>query len=157
MHGLAPVIDATTRLVILGSFPGGASLAAAQYYAHPQNHFWRIVGTVLGEPLVSMPYTQRLECLLARQIGLWDVYQACDREGSLDSAIRNARVNDFAQMLTRAPELSRVCHNGKASARFAPVLESLGLQTRVLPSTSPANASWSFEAKLAVWREALSI
>jgi len=156
LRGLAPVLDRHSRIVILGSFPGGASLAAAQYYAHPQNQFWRILGAVLDAPLSSLPYAQRLDVLLSHNVGLWDVYDACDREGSLDSAIRNARPNEFAQLLALAPQLQRVCHNGKASGRFAPQLQALGLQTHVLPSTSPANASWRFEAKLAAWRQALT-
>lgn len=156
LQGLEPVVDEGTRIVVLGSFPGGASLAAAQYYAHPQNHFWRIVGAVLDLPLREWPYERRLQALLERGIGLWDAYAACDREGSLDSAIRNAQPNMFKRLLDAAPELERVLHNGKTSGRFAPAFAEHGLDVRVLPSTSPANASWTFEAKLDAWRAALT-
>src|SRR4051812_25626492 len=91
-----PVIDRNTHALILGSFPGAASLAAQQYYAHPRNQFWRLLSAVLGEDLVSLPYERRLKRVLAYHVGLWDVIAACEREGSLDSAIRHPRSNDFA-------------------------------------------------------------
>lgn len=152
--GLPPVIARHTRLVVLGSFPGVASLNAGQYYAHPRNHFWPIVGTLLGLDLAALPYDQRLAALRAHGLGLWDVYAACRREGSLDSAIEAAEPNDLASLRQRAPGLCAIAHNGGESARQRRVTEALGLPVYRLPSTSPANASWSFERKLAAWREA---
>lgn len=152
--GLPPVIARGTRLVVLGSFPGVASLAAAQYYAHPRNQFWPLVGTLLAEALATMPYAQRLERLRARGLGLWDVYARCRREGSLDSAIEDAELNDLASLRRRAPGLVAVAHNGGESARQRRHTQALGLPVWRLPSSSPANASWSFERKLAAWREA---
>jgi hypoxanthine-DNA glycosylase len=153
LHGLPPVIARQTQLVLLGSFPGAASLAAGQYYAHPRNQFWPLLSALLGEELVPLPYAQRLQRLRARGVGLWDVIAACRREGSLDSSIRDAMYNDLAGLRRRAPGLVAVAHNGGESARAMRITGQLGLQVYRLPSSSPANASWSFERKLAAWRE----
>src|SRR5687768_2291395 len=95
-RGFPPVVDARIETLILGSFPSVASLGKAQYYGHPQNHFWRLVGAVIEAPLAEMEYEDRLQTLLAHRIGLWDVIGSCAREGSLDSSIRSLRHNDFA-------------------------------------------------------------
>jgi hypoxanthine-DNA glycosylase len=153
LRGLPPVIGRHTRLVVLGSFPGMASLAAGQYYAHPRNQFWPLLSALLAEDLGVLPYAQRVQRLRARGIGLWDVIAACEREGSLDSAIRNPVYNDLASLRRRAPGLQAVAHNGGASARLMPVTAALGLAVYQLPSSSPAHAGWSFERKLQAWRE----
>ncbi len=150
--GLPPVVGAATRLVVLGSFPGEASLRAGQYYAHPRNQFWPLLGTLWGCELAARPYAERLAEIDARGLGLWDVYAACRRAGSLDSAIRDAVPNDLHSLRRRAPRLAAVAHNGGESARAAAVTASLGLAVHRLPSTSPANASWSFARKLDAWR-----
>ncbi|MGC4079707.1 MAG: DNA-deoxyinosine glycosylase [Rubrivivax sp.] len=154
--GLAPVADARTRLVVLGSFPSIASLGAAQYYAHPRNHFWPILSALWGLDLRALPYPERLHEVLRHGLGIWDVYAACRREGSLDTAIEDAELNDFAALRRLAPQLHVVAHNGGESARAMPRLQALGFEALRLPSTSPANASWSFERKLAAWREAFA-
>lgn len=151
--GLPPVIARDTRLVVLGSFPGVASLQAGQYYGHPRNHFWPILSALWGVDLSVMPYRRRLAELRARGLGLWDVYAACRREGSLDSAIEAAEPNDLASLTRRAPGLRGVAHNGGESARAMAVTQALGVPVWRLPSTSPANASWSFERKCAAWAE----
>jgi len=153
LQGLPPVIARHTRLVVLGSFPGAASLAAAQYYAHPRNQFWPLLSALWGEDLLALGYAQRLQRLRVHGLGLWDVIAECRREGSLDNAIRDARWNDLASLRRRAPGLVAVGHNGAASARAMGVTAQLGLRVFKLPSTSPAHASWSFERKLAAWRE----
>jgi len=152
LQGLPAVLDRGTRVVVLGSFPGVASLAAGQYYAHPRNQFWPLLGALWGIDLAAWPYERRLAALRARGLGLWDVYAACEREGSLDSAIRAAEPNDLASLRLRAPGLEAVAHNGGESARSAKLTAALGVAVHRLPSTSPANASWSFERKLAAWR-----
>ncbi|MDB5992037.1 MAG: mug [Herbaspirillum sp.] len=152
LTGLPPVLDLNTRILLLGSFPGEASLAAQQYYGHPRNQFWKILSVVLNVDLVTIPYAERLEALLTKNIGLWDVIAACERSGSLDSAIRNAQHNDFVPLKKRCPNLKRVCFNGKTSGKLEAAFAEAGFETLVLPSSSPANASWSFEQKLAVWR-----
>lgn len=152
LGGFAPVIDSTTRLLILGSFPGVASLAAGQYYAHPRNQFWPLLAAVLQQPLVDLPYPERLQCLLAHRIGLWDVIDRCQRSGSLDSAIRDARANDLARLQRDCPQLRRVCFNGKAAGKFAADFSASGIEALVLPSSSPANAMSTFAQKLEHWR-----
>ena len=156
LEGLAPVLAVDTRLVILGSFPGAASLAAQQYYGHPRNNLWPLLSALWGEDLVALPYTQRLAALLRHRVGLWDVYRRCEREGSLDSAIRAAQPNDLARLKRLAPALQAVAHNGAESARSRRLTEALGVDVHTLPSTSPANASWSFERKLAAWRDVVA-
>ena len=152
LSGLPPILDRATRILILGSFPGVASLAARQYYAHPRNQFWPLLSAVLNDRLIDLPYPQRLQRLSMRGIGLWDVIASCNRSGSLDSAIRGALANDFAFLKQCCPQLSLVCFNGKAAARFASEFGDAGYQTLTLPSSSPANAQLSFAQKLAIWR-----
>ena len=156
LSALPPLISSRTRLLILGSFPGVASLKAQQYYGHPQNQFWRILQAIWSNYPMNTDansYQYRSEWLLSRQLGVWDVYAACDREGSLDSHIRNAVLNDFSGLMLRCPDLQAIAHNGGESFKHAAHMARLGLPVYKLPSTSPANASWSFERKLAAWRE----
>jgi hypoxanthine-DNA glycosylase len=152
LTGLAPVIDSHTRILILGSFPGAASLAAGQYYAHPRNGLWPIVSALTGEDLATLPYAERLPRLLAHGIGLWDVLGACERIGSLDAAIRRPAANDFERLRALCPHLLTIGFNGGTSGKFAPQFAAQGYRTVVLPSTSPAHASLSREQKLARWR-----
>ena len=156
LTGLPPLVSSRTRLLILGSFPGVASLAAQQYYGHPQNHFWKILQAIWPSSpgdIRASSYQIRSEWLLSKGLGVWDVYAACEREGSLDSKIRNAVVNDFAGLRQACPELEAIAHNGGESFKHSKHTLLLGLPVYKLPSTSPANASWSFERKLAAWRE----
>jgi hypoxanthine-DNA glycosylase len=154
LQGLAPVIAPHTRLLVLGSFPSVASLQSQQYYAHPRNHFWPIVSALWDVELRAMPYEQRIEFVRDKGLGIWDVYASCRREGSLDSAIEDAEPNDLPGLVRRTPQLQAIAHNGGESARSMRVTRTLGVPLWRLPSTSPANASWSFERKLAAWREA---
>ena len=154
LAGLGPVVSDRTRLVVLGSFPGVASLQAQQYYGHPRNHFWPILSTLWGVDLAALTYPARLQAMLDRGVGLWDVYASCRRVGSLDSNIEAARPNDLAMLQRLAPQLRAVVHNGGESARAMKQTLALGVDVFRLPSTSPANASWSFERKLEAWRAA---
>ena len=153
-RGLPPVIDQNVQVLILGSFPSPASLEKQQYYGHPQNHFWKLMGALLNEPLYEMDYAQRLPILLKHRVGLWDVLHKCERAGALDSNIRNAVDNDFRKVTRVARALKRVCFNGKTAARFERVFAEAGYETLVLPSSSPAY-TLGFAAKLKVWRKVL--
>ncbi|MEQ6433796.1 DNA-deoxyinosine glycosylase [Comamonas sp. w2-DMI] len=157
-QGLVPVADVRTRALVLGSFPGVRSLQLQQYYAHPQNHFWRLMQALWPQhPQPSREdYAGRCEWLLARGLGLWDVYASCEREGSLDSAIRAAQPNDIAGLRRLCPHLTLALHNGSESFKHAKQTRAMGLEALRLPSTSPANASWSFEKKLQAWHDALA-
>ncbi|MGC9237351.1 MAG: DNA-deoxyinosine glycosylase [Thiomonas sp.] len=152
--GLEPVVRADCRLLVLGSFPGQASLQAQQYYAHPRNQFWPLVGDLFGLDLMRLPYALRIEVVRERGLGIWDVYAQCRRAGSLDSAIVDAQPNDLPGLIARLPALRLIAHNGGESARAMRITRSLGVEVCRLPSTSPANASWSLERKRAAWREA---
>ncbi|MEK8047973.1 DNA-deoxyinosine glycosylase [Ideonella margarita] len=154
--GLPPVASPHTRLLVLGSFPGVASLKAQQYYGHPRNHFWPIAGALLGFDAKALSYEQLVAAAQAAGLGLWDTYAACEREGSLDSAIRAPQFNDLSALVNQLPGLCGIAHNGGESARGRRHTASFGVPLFVLPSTSPANASWSFERKLAAWREAFT-
>lgn len=155
LRGLEPVIDGHTRLLVLGSFPGVASLRSQQYYGHPQNQFWKILGTLWDMPLSVMDYPLRLDAVRRRGLGIWDVYAACEREGSLDVDIRAAELNDFKRVRRLCPQLQAIAHNGGESYRHARHTRALGLPVYRLPSTSPANASWSFDRKRDAWAEVL--
>ena len=149
--GLPPVLDPAVHTLILGSFPGAASLQAQRYYAHPRNQFWTLLGAVLNEALSDLPYEARLERMLCHHVGLWDALEGCEREGSLDAAIRRPQANDHLLLKDLCPQLRRVCFNGKAAGRYAPLYADAGYHILVLPSSSPANAGMSFSAKLALW------
>jgi hypoxanthine-DNA glycosylase len=152
LQGLAPIAPRHARLLVLGSFPGVASLAAQQYYAHPRNHFWPILSALWGIDLGSRSYRHRIAEARRRGLAIWDVYAACRREGSLDASIEAALPNDLAGLVRRLPQLHAIAHNGGESARAMRLTRTLGLPVHRLPSTSPANASWSFERKLQAWR-----
>lgn len=158
VHSFAPVANATCTVVVLGSMPGKASLRAKQYYAHPRNAFWKIMGTLLGfEP--DAPYRVRLEHLVAARIALWDVLQTCTRASSLDSDIVDSTSvpNDFERFFRGHPGISTVFFNGaKAESSFTRLVAAglpatLCFEVHRLPSTSPANASIPYDRKLEAW------
>jgi hypoxanthine-DNA glycosylase len=161
-HGFAPIADRRARVLILGSMPSEASLAAGEYYAFRHNQFWRIAGEIAGFAH-DTSYTRRQLALRRCRIALWDVVASCVRPGSLDSAIRgdSVRVNDFAAFLAAHPAIRRVCFNGRMAEavwhrRVAPTLPALlEIEYRLLPSTSPAHAGMSYRSKLSRWRSAI--
>lgn len=140
--GFAPVVDTETRLLILGSLPGDASLKAAQYYAHPRNAFWPLIGGVLGEDLAGQPYEKRIERLKARGVGLWDVIASAERSGSLDAAIRSPAGADLRGLIGSLPRLRAVAFNGKLAANLGRRIigDVAGVRLIDLPSSSPAHA-----------------
>lgn len=139
-------------MLILGSLPGEASLAAGRYYAHPQNLFWRLVGHAIGRDLGSLDYEARLAALQARGIALWDTVASARREGSLDAAIREAEHAELAALVATLPRLRAVAFNGrKAAAIGRPQLAGTGLALIDLPSSSPAYASMPLSDKQRLW------
>lgn len=146
------------RVLVLGSMPGVRSLEAGRYYAHPQNRFWPFMGELLGAG-PELPYPERCRRLVDAGVAVWDVLASCEREGSLDSAIRGEIANDFPALFATHPGIGTVLFNGaKAEASFrrlvTPALDRPDLAYRRLPSTSPANASQRAADKLAAWRQA---
>jgi len=152
-----PVTPPGARVLILGSMPSVESLNQGFYYAHPRNAFWRILAQVFSEPFPE-DIPGRIALLERHDIALWDVLQSCEREGSLDSAIRRPVPNDFEGLFRRCPGIRRILFNGGTAERLfmkwgKPWME--GRSCRRLPSTSPAY-TLSYERKLALWRQALS-
>lgn len=150
--GLPPIARDDIALFILGSLPGDASLAAARYYAHPTNQFWRLVGTVISEELHSLDYEARLARLADHRIGLWDVVAFAERRGSLDQAIRGAGHNAIDQLARHFPCLRAIAFNGGAAAKAGRRLigDPAGLALLDLPSSSAAN-TMPFAAKAQIW------
>jgi hypoxanthine-DNA glycosylase len=145
------VVDARTRVLILGSLPGDASLAVAQYYGHPRNAFWRLLEGVLATPLAVLSYEDRLATLLSRGVGLWDVIAQARRPGSLDAAIQDATANDLVALVETLPALRAVAFNGGTAAKLGGKLLGERLPALALPSSSPAHAARSFAEKAAAW------
>ncbi|MFZ4875040.1 DNA-deoxyinosine glycosylase [Janthinobacterium sp. Mn2066] len=148
-----PVVDANTRLLILGSLPGEKSLAHSQYYAHPQNKFWLLMGEVLGVDMTSLDYAARLAALLAHGVGLWDVVAQAHRVGSLDSNIRERDDNDLVALVSSLPQLEAIAFNGGTAARLGiKVLGEHAQRYRIvsLPSSSPAY-TLAYAAKREQW------
>ena len=162
IHSFAPVADGKARILILGSMPGVESLRAGQYYAHPRNTFWRIMGDLIGAS-ADLPYATRTLKLRQSGIALWDVLAACVRPGSLDAAIdeRSIIANDLVAFLAQHGNIRHVFFNGATAERcfqrhLAPGLETGALRMQRLPSTSPAHAAMSYPQKLQAWRGILS-
>lgn len=159
IHSFPPVADEQATLLILGSMPGKESLKQQQYYAHPQNAFWKIMGNLVGAH-PTLPYPQRLHALNAAHIALWDVLHSCERAGSLDSDIEQEEANDFAAFFAKHPHITHVCFNGaKAEQSFKRFVlgkqELPPLQFARLPSTSPAHAGMRYEEKLKLWKNTI--
>lgn len=156
-----PVVGNAAKILILGSMPGERSLAANQYYAHPRNAFWPIMGRILGfDP--DAPYPDRLQAATDSGIALWDVLHSCVRPGSLDASITNGSriVNDFARLFRKYLGIKTILLNGgeaqRSFLRFVePSLSLDGVERIRLPSTSPAHASLTFEQKLSAWAAAI--
>jgi TDG/mug DNA glycosylase family protein len=150
----APHVHDDTRLLILGSLPGARSLAERQYYAHPTNQFWRLLGEVIGQPLAARPYDDRLEMLREARVGLWDVIRTAERRTSSDSEIREVEAHDLAALVAGLPDLRLIAFNGgKAAAigrRQLPALD--GVAVVDLPSSSAANTG-SYAAKRERWMQ----
>ena len=148
-----PVCPPNTRVLILGSLPGAASLAAGRYYAHPQNQFWRLTGAVIGQDLSALDYEARLAALGAVGIGLWDTVASAQRAGSLDSALREVEVVALGDLVAALAELRAIAFNGATAARIG--RQALGETKPVLldlPSSSPAYAAMSFTEKAQRWK-----
>ena len=157
LRSFPPVIARSSRVLVLGTMPGERSLQAGEYYAHPQNAFWRLMDDILGIP-AALPYAQRLQRVTARGVALWEVLASCERAGSLDTAIRNATPNDFESLFKAYPRLVAVLFNGRKAeelwrrhVRAGPA----SVTVRTLPSSSPANARMSYDGKRQAWAEAI--
>lgn len=149
-----PIVNNSTEILILGTMPGATSLEKQEYYAYKQNHFWKIIYTLFGTFPISDIFEEKVKLLLQNNIGLWDVLQNCEREGSLDTNIRNHQENDFSTLFTEYPGITTLVFNGKESHKyFTKKFGQLpGITYHVMPSTSPAN-TMKFDTKLEIWKE----
>jgi hypoxanthine-DNA glycosylase len=162
IRSFPPIENPSARILILGSMPGKESLRAGQYYAHPRNAFWPIMGELVGA-IPALPYEIRIERLKSVGIALWDVLASCTRHSSMDADIEadSIMANDFASFFRAHPHITRVFFNGTMAEQsfhkyVLPTLEHPALHYQRLPSTSPANASMSYEQKLKAWNAMLS-
>jgi len=151
-----PIIDTDAEILILGSMPGEQSLRQQEYYANPRNAFWKIMADVFNQTKPLTGYQEKINLLKLNKIGLWDVFESCEREGSLDSNIKNGIVNDFDGLFKKHPKIQLVLFNGGTSYQsFKKQLSMLqGITHQVMPSTSPAH-TMPYIAKLAIWKNAL--
>ncbi len=151
-----PSVDNNSNILILGSMPGIKSLKAQQYYAHPQNRFWKVLGHICNEPkLHELHYDLKLKILLKNNIALWDTIKSCRRKGSLDSDIQDEIPNDIRKLLKKYPNIQTICLNGNKSylafKKYFPDLLELYTCYK-MPSTSPANARYNLEKLISEWK-----
>jgi double-stranded uracil-DNA glycosylase len=152
LHPFAPVWNADSLALVLGTFPSVQSRENAFYYGHPQNRFWRVLAALFGG-CVPCGVNEKKELLLKSHIALWDVLAACDITGSADGSIRNALPNDIGLLLRGAPIRCVFANGGRAAAFYRRFCEqAVGVPILALPSTSPANARWSAEALATAWQ-----
>jgi double-stranded uracil-DNA glycosylase len=160
-RGFGPLMCSNPRFLILGSLPGDASIRAQQYYAHPQNQFWRILAAVYDQPPCTT-YDEKLSLLSRNHIAVWDVLEYANRVGSLDTAIRDGSANDVAKLLVSHPTITSVACNGKTAHQLFLRHVASKVQNRrpaivlaALPSTSPA-ATKPFAEKVREWQSFLT-
>lgn len=151
-----PFVNQNTRTLILGTMPGATSLEKQEYYAYRQNHFWRIIFTAFDALPVPDDFQKKITLLQQNNIGLWDVLQNCEREGSLDSKIKNQVENDFESLFAEFPKIKILVFNGKEAHRYfiKKFGQIEGLRYHIMPSTSPANTT-RFDMKLEIWSKVL--
>ncbi|OAB26414.1 G/U mismatch-specific uracil-DNA glycosylase [Flavobacterium fryxellicola] len=152
IHSFPPFVNAQTEILILGTMPGITSLEKQQYYAHQRNLFWKIMYTILKKVPISEIFEEKIALLQQHKIGLWDVLENCERQGSLDVNIKNHKENDFEMLFKEFPSISKIIFNGKESHKY--FFKKFGqiedITYYVMPSTSPAH-TMTFENKLQLW------
>lgn len=155
-HGFEPVYDESSRVLVLGSFPSVLSRANDFYYGNPQNRFWRVMASCLGEPTPTS-IAEKREMLLAHGVALWDVIASCDIRGSSDASIKNVVPVDVARVTSAAPIEAILCNGATSGRLYHRYLEAIaGRAAVVMPSTSPANAAWSLDRLTGRWAEELA-
>ena len=155
-QAFAPIIGVQPRVMVLGSLPGDASLAVGQYYAHPRNQFWRLLSDISGVDLLSLSYADKLQQVQQMPLIVWDVVAEAKRQGSLDSAIREAEIRDIAALQRLHPSVVQVWFNGGQAAKWGIKnlqAAQLDIISVVLPSSSPAH-TMAYELKKQQWQQA---
>jgi hypoxanthine-DNA glycosylase len=156
IHSFPPYVNSNTRILILGTMPGVASLLKQEYYGNPRNHFWKIMYAHFKATQFSEIFEEKIHFLQDNSIGLWDVLENCERKGSLDVHIKNHQENDFETLFLKFPLIDKIIFNGKESYKyfFKKYGQIKGITYYVMPSTSPAN-TMAFEDKLKIWSSCL--
>lgn len=159
--GLAPLLCDNPRILVLGSLPGDRSLELQEYYGHARNRFWKVIAAVAGED-EPVSYEEKKAMLRRADIALWDIYQAAEREGSLDADIRHGAFNDILGLLKEYPTIRTIACNGRtAENAFAAYLKAHAsqagtvmhdIEVHPMPSTSPANAGWTLDRLVEKWK-----
>lgn len=156
-HPFGPLYDESSRILILGSFPSVKSREESFFYGNPQNRFWKVLKAVTGYPGELATIEDKKEMLKKHHIALWDTIASCDIEGSSDSSIRNVVANDFSEILEKGEIRAVFCNGGTSFKLYGKYCEqATGIPAKMLPSTSPANASWSLEKLVEKWTLELS-
>ena len=157
IYSFPPVVNTRSRILVIGSMPGEASLKAQEYYAYKYNQFWRIIFDIFTGGRQPENYADKINTLLKRGIGLWDALASCERAGSLDGNISLPRPNDFPALFKKFPHIHTLLFNGQAArSHFKRAFGNAGKTCITLPSTSPAHAAKSYQEKLHIWKEAFS-
>ena len=151
-RGLGPVANRSSRILILGSFPGPTALRKREYYAHPQNRFWKTIANITGQDRAPKEYKKRKALLASAGIGLWDVVASCERRGADDTNIKKEEPNNIAGLLCKYTNIKAVYFNGKKAEKLFKKHIKVSIRTECLPSTSPANASIPETRKLNIWK-----
>ena len=151
-HPFPPLFDKDSRILILGSFPSVRSREMNFFYGHPQNRFWKVIAGIFDEKIPES-IEEKKELILKHHLALWDVIAECEITGSSDASIKNARANDLSEILENA-SIEKIIVNGKTAEKlYIKYIEPVtGMKAVVLPSTSPANAAWSLDRLISVWR-----
>lgn len=153
IHPVAPIYNKNSRILILGTFPSVKSREVGFFYSHPQNRFWRVMARIC-QSKVPESIEEKKELILSNNFALWDVIKSCDVSGSADSSIKNVVPNDLSIILKEC-DIKKIFVNGrKAESLYKKFLQNeTGMEAVVLPSTSPANASWSEDRLFEYWKE----
>ena len=156
-EGFSPLINENTEILVLGTMPSDKSISSGEYYANPTNQFWKLIFAIFNSAKPVCSYNEKVEILLRNKIGLWDVLSKAIRSGSLDSKIKDEEFNDFSELFRKYPKLKLVLFNGQKSAEYFTSNFKIPLEIKyfILPSTSSANTTKTFENKLKEWKTAL--
>ena len=156
LHGLKPIINDKTEVLILGSFPGRESLEKKEYYANKRNQFWRIISDLFGNKRSLMSYKEKIDLLVKNKLGLWDIIESCYREGSSDSKITGEKLNDIKRFLREQSNVEAIFLNGRKAEKLFQRNHINSMHIKYLPSTSPANTV-SYQDKKAKWQNNLGL
>lgn len=154
--GFPIIANHNTKVLVMGTFPGEIALSKNEYYGNPRNGFWKTMSSICNTDIANSNYQTKLKVLLDNKIGLWDIIDSCNRDGSLDTSIKDKSHNDFSLIRQSGPNIEYIFFNGHNAASKKKDLEKFGYKTLVLPSLSPTNARIALSDKTIIWKDAFS-